>query len=244
MPSSTADSSLSTRPVSARLRSVRKNRMKIAKTASPRIRPPPPLRKEKNSSSAFVSSVADTIARPSPASSRVSTSTLRSERRRQTANPITATPATRPAARSAESSMRGGAGYRPVHSYQREGRTCFAPAFQWVRFARHARRRSHARRHEDPADRVGDPDALDQPDARPAGRPGAAPEPGHDAARGAGRSVADLPDESDRAGGFRRAAGRDPRRGARDLQAVAPHADVSRASLRARARYARTHLLQ
>ena len=41
--------------------------MKIAKTARPRMRPPPPLRNENSSSSALVSSVAETIASARPA---------------------------------------------------------------------------------------------------------------------------------------------------------------------------------
>ena len=75
------------------------------------MRPPPPLRNEKTSSSAFVSSVAETIASARPANSRIRTSTLRSERRRQTAKPITATLATRPATRRAENSMEEPDGY-------------------------------------------------------------------------------------------------------------------------------------
>ena len=59
--------------------------MKIAKTARPRMRPPLPFSKEKAESSLSVTSVPETIARPSPAASRIRTSTLRSERRRSTA---------------------------------------------------------------------------------------------------------------------------------------------------------------
>ena len=77
------------------------------------MRPPPPLRNEKSSSRASGSSVADTIASAKPANSRISTSTLRSERRRQMANPITAALATRPATRMAESSMEEPDGRRP-----------------------------------------------------------------------------------------------------------------------------------
>ena len=61
---------------------------------------------------------------------------------------------------------------------------------------------------------------------------------------GPGRPVADLPDGADRAGGLGRARDRDPRRGARDLQAVAPDAALPRAPPRARARYPGAHLLQ
>ena len=46
------------------------------------------------------------------------------------------------------------------------------------------------------------------------------------------------------AGGLGRAGDRDPRRGARDLQAVAPDAAVPGAPPRARARYPGAHLLQ
>src|SRR6185436_6736065 len=77
MPSSTAESSRSTLPVSAMFRSSRTNRTKIA----------------------------NTIASARPANSRIRTSTLRSDRRRQTANATTATLTTRPATRSAGSSM-------------------------------------------------------------------------------------------------------------------------------------------
>ena len=56
--------------------------MKIAKTARPRMRPPLPFSKEKAESSSSVISVPATIARPRPAASRISTSTLRSEWRR------------------------------------------------------------------------------------------------------------------------------------------------------------------
>ena len=59
--------------------------MKIEKTARPRMRPPLPFSKEKAESSLSVISVPETSASPSPAASRISTSTLRSERRRSTA---------------------------------------------------------------------------------------------------------------------------------------------------------------
>ena len=55
---------------------------------------------------------------------------------------------------------------------------------------------------------------------------------------------ADLPDGAHRAGGQRRARGRDPRGGPRGLPAVAPDAAVPRAAPGARARYAGAHLLQ
>ena len=89
-----------------------------------------------------------------------------------------------------------------------------------------------------------DPDALGEPDARPAGRAAAAAAARGTGARRPGRPHADLPDGADRAGGLDRAGGRDPRRGARDLQAVAPDAAVPRAPARARARHAGAHLLQ
>ena len=46
------------------------------------MRPPLPFWKEKAESSLSVISVPETIASPSPTASRISTSTLRSERRR------------------------------------------------------------------------------------------------------------------------------------------------------------------
>ena len=66
-------------------RRISRKRMKIAKTARPRMRPPLPFSKEKAESSSSVISVPETSARPSPAASRISTSALRSERRRTTA---------------------------------------------------------------------------------------------------------------------------------------------------------------
>ena len=56
------------------------------------------------------------------------------------------------------------------------------------------------------------------------GRAAAAAEPGHEGARRPRRPDADLPDGADRAGGLDRAGDRDPRGGARGLQAVAPDA--------------------
>ena len=76
------------------------------------------------------------------------------------------------------------------------------------------------------------------------GDAGAAAQPRHDGARRPGGPHADLPDGTDPAGGVGRARGRDPGRGARDLQAVAPDAAVPGAPVRARARYAGAHLLQ
>ena len=61
---------------------------------------------------------------------------------------------------------------------------------------------------------------------------------------GPGRFVADLSDGADRAGSLRRARDRNPRAGARRLQAVAAGAAVPRAPLGAPARYAGAHLLQ
>ena len=49
------------------------------------MRPPLPFSKEKAESSASVISVPETSASPIPATSRISTSALRSERRRTTA---------------------------------------------------------------------------------------------------------------------------------------------------------------
>ena len=61
---------------------------------------------------------------------------------------------------------------------------------------------------------------------------------------GPGRPLPDLPHGPDPAGGLRRSGGRDPRRGARDLQAVAPHSAAPCPQAGARARYSRTPLLQ
>ena len=94
------------------------------------------------------------------------------------------------------------------------------------------------------ADRGPHPDPLGEPPARPARRPAAAAQPGHDAARRARRPDADLPDGADRPGGLGRARGRDPRARARGLQAVAPDAALPRAPPGARARYPGAHLLQ
>jgi hypothetical protein len=65
-----------------RARRLIRKRMKIAKTARPRIRPPLPFSNEKAESSASVISVPATTASPTPAPSRKRTSTLRSVRRR------------------------------------------------------------------------------------------------------------------------------------------------------------------
>ena len=68
------------------------------------------------------------------------------------------------------------------------------------------------------------PDALGQPAARPARRAAAAAATRAPGARRARRPDADLPDGADRAGGLGRAGDRDPRGGARGLQALAPDA--------------------
>ena len=86
---------------------------------------------------------------------------------------------------------------------------------------------------------AGDPDALGQPAARPAGRAAAAAAPRHRAAAGPGRPGAALPDGADHAGGLAGAGGRDPGRGARGLPAVAADAAVPRAPPGAGARHAR-----
>ena len=81
-PSSTADISRELRAETDSARRIIRKRTKIANTARPRMRPPLPRWKENASSSRSVSSVPETIARPAPAASRMSTSTLRSVRRR------------------------------------------------------------------------------------------------------------------------------------------------------------------
>ncbi len=78
-----------------------------------------------------------------------------------------------------------------------------------------------------PAARAGHPHALDQPAARPPRRAAAAAAPGHAAAGRPRRPDPDLPDGPDHAGGLARAGDRDPRGGARGLQAVAPDAAVT-----------------
>ena len=74
-------------------------------------------------------------------------------------------------------------------------------------------------------------------------RPAAAA-PRDEVTRGARRPVPPLPDGADPPGGLGRARGRDPRAGARGLQALAPHPAVPRPPARARARHPRPHLLQ
>ena len=68
--------------------------------------------------------------------------------------------------------------------------------------------------------------------------------PRHRPARRARRPHADLPDGPDRAGGLARAGDRDPRPGARGLQAVAADAAVPRAPAGAGARHDGADLLQ
>ena len=93
--------------------------------------------------------------------------------------------------------------------------------------------------------RVRDPDPLGQPARRPAGPPPPPPaSPRHQGAARARGPGADLPHGADRAGGLGRARDRDPRGGARDLQAVAPDAALPRPAPRARARHPGAHLLQ
>ena len=89
-----------------------------------------------------------------------------------------------------------------------------------------------------------DPHPLDQPPSRSPRRSAAASQPGHDAAGGSRRPDAHLPHGSDRPGGLGRSGGGDPRRGARRLPAVAPHAAVPGAAPGGGARYAGAHLLQ
>ena len=81
--------------------------------------------------------------------------------------------------------------------------------------------------------------AADLPEPPRAGAP-----PGHRAARRPRRPRAALPDGGDPPGGLDRAADPDPRGGPRRLPAVAPDSALPRATARARARDARTHLLQ
>ena len=93
--------------------------------------------------------------------------------------------------------------------------------------------------------RVRDPDPLGQPARRTC--PGEPLPPLHPGDQGAARPRgpgADLPDGADRAGGLGRARDRDPRRGARDLQALAADAAAPRPAPRARARHPGAHLLQ
>src|SRR3954447_2374045 len=92
----------------------------------------------------------------------------------------------------------------------------------------------HAR-HDDevPPQRERHPDALGQPPAGSAGRSAATTSPRDEGARRPGRPVADLPDGPDPAGGLAGAGDRDPRGGARRLQAVAADTVVSRTPPRA-----------
>ena len=76
------------------------------------------------------------------------------------------------------------------------------------------------------------------------GRAAAAAEPADQGARGPAGPARDLPRGADRAGGLRRAGGRDPRGGARGLQALAPDAALPRPPPGAGARHAGAHLLQ
>ena len=81
------------------------NRTMIARIATPTIRVPFWRLNEKVPSSASRSWVPETTARPSAISIRIRTSALRSERRRQIANPATSTAAMSPATRIAVSSV-------------------------------------------------------------------------------------------------------------------------------------------
>ena len=80
------------------------NRITIAKTARPRIRPPFPFSNAKAESSVLSSSVPETISSARPPKIASSTAPFDSERRRQTAKAISSTPRTSPNARSAVSS--------------------------------------------------------------------------------------------------------------------------------------------
>jgi hypothetical protein len=82
------------------------NRITMANTARPRIRPPPPFLNEKNDRIESGSVVAETMPSPIPSTSSSSTSTLRNVRRRQTANPMISAAARSPPARMVESSMK------------------------------------------------------------------------------------------------------------------------------------------
>ena len=76
-PSSAAESWRELRAPTESARTVMMKRMKIAKTARPRIRPPLPFSKEKAESRPLTTSVPVTTASASPASTSRSTSALR-----------------------------------------------------------------------------------------------------------------------------------------------------------------------
>ena len=76
----------------------------MAKTATPRIRPPLPFWKAKAESTLSSSSVPETIARARPPKIASSTAPFDSEWRRQIANAISKTAKTSPTVRSAVSS--------------------------------------------------------------------------------------------------------------------------------------------
>ena len=103
-PRARPESSRVTREPWASARTTRTNRIRIAKTATPTMRVPFSRSKEKAERIVSRSSVPETSARPSASPSRIRTSPLRSERRREIAKAASAAASTRPPTRSAVSS--------------------------------------------------------------------------------------------------------------------------------------------